>query len=66
MVGRSGLLIATEKLALTGVEMAKNPMPERRVLGKREMMNLVLATIRALEGADLEDELQELRGRVCP
>ena len=46
------------------MEMVGNPMPERRILGKREMMDLVLVTIRALEEADLEDELQELRARV--
>ena len=31
--------VASGKLALTGVEIAEKPMSERRILGKREMMD---------------------------
>ena len=46
------------------MERAGNPIPQRRIRGKHEMKALTLATISALEEADLDDEIQELNARV--
>jgi hypothetical protein len=43
---------------------ADDPVPKKRIQGKREMKELALETVAALESADLHDQLEELQQRV--
>lgn len=46
------------------METTEGPMPWRRIDGKREIEDLTLATVDALEEADLNNEIQDLSTRV--
>ena len=46
------------------MEQAGNPVPQQGIRGKREMEDLTLATVSALEDSDLEDVIRELSTRV--
>ena len=46
------------------METTEGHVPRRQIHGKREIEDLTLATVSALEEADLNDEIRELSARV--